>query len=205
MMDKYCIYFVVYSFLGWIYESLFYSAQLRKPVNTGFLHGCFCPIYGLACVANVALLNGIENNALLFIMSMLIISVIEFTVSYVLETLFDKRWWDYSNWPCNINGRISLISSLGFGIMSVIQLRMIHPFIEAGTEALSNSARSVFLGVTLICISIDLLYTVIRMNKEEERYEFLDEGAEFAKRAFDRMEEGRIHNLKEYIRERFSK
>lgn len=205
MMAEYCIYFVIYSFLGWIYESLFYSAQLRRPVNTGFLHGCFCPIYGLACTANVALLHGIENNALLFIMSMVIISAIEFTVSYVLEMIFDKRWWDYSNWPCNLNGRISLISSLGFGILSVIQLRMIHPFIEAGTEALSHEVRSVFLLAALICISADLLYTVKKINKYEDRYDFLDEEAEFAKRAFDRMETDRIHNVKEYIRNRFSK
>ena len=205
MMAQYCIYFVVYSFLGWIYESLFYSAQLRRPVNTGFLHGCFCPIYGLACALNIALLSGIESNAVLFIVSMLIISAIEYVVSYILEMIFDKRWWDYSNWPCNLNGRISLISSLAFGILSVIQLRMIHPFIEAGTEALSTDTRTVLLAAALVCIAIDFLYTLKRINKEDERYNFLDEEAEFAKHAFDRMEAGRIHNVREYIRNRLNR
>ena len=204
MMAEYCIYFIIYGFLGWIYESLFYSAQLKKPVNTGFLHGCLCPIYGLACVANIALLYRTENNTKVFLISILIISAIEYAVSYILEAVFGKRWWDYTNWPCNLNGRISLISSLAFGILSMLQLRVIHPFIESGVAVLPQELKSIFLVVVVVCTIADLLYTLRRMNKEEERYWFLDEEAEFAKRTFDRIETDRIQNVKEYIKRSLS-
>ena len=200
MMAEYCIYFIIYSFLGWIYESLFYSAQLKKPVNTGFLHGCLCPIYGLACVVNLALLYRIENNTKVFLISIIIISIIEYLVSYILESVFGKRWWDYSNWPCNLNGRISLISSLAFGILSMLQLRVIHPFIERGVDFLPQELRSVFLVIAIVYTIADLLYTIKRMDKEEERYRFLDEEAEFAKRAFDRIEISRMQDVKEHIK-----
>ena len=204
MMAEYFIYFIIYSFLGWIYESLFYSAQLKKPVNTGFLHGCLCPIYGLACVLNIALLYRIENNTKVFLLSMLIISAIEYLVSYILESLFGKRWWDYTNWPCNLNGRISLISSLAFGILSMLQLRVIHPLVESGAAALSQELKSIIVVTAAVYTIADLLYTIRRIDKENNRYWFLDEEAEFAKRTFDRIETDRIQSVKEHIKKSIS-
>lgn len=207
ILAQYCLYFIIYSFFGWIYESLFYSVQLKKPVNTGFLRGCLCPIYGFACVFNILFLYSEENTTKVFLLSMLVISAIEYSVSYILEALFDKRWWDYSNWPCNINGRISLISSLGFGIMSVLQLRVLHPIVESGVELLSEKAVFAAIAIVAAVSFTDLMWTIKGMDKEDERLWFLEEESELVQRTNERIksERGRLSDMKAYIKEKLTK
>lgn len=172
------IFFMVYSFLGWAYESLYYSFQLKKAVNAGFLRGCICPIYGVACVGNVFLLSNIESNLLVFVVSMTVISAIEYTVSFVLEKVFGKRWWDYSKWPMNLNGRISLLTSMCFGIMSLIQIRFIHPPLVEILSIMGNkliqTAIIAFIAITFgdIAITIKSMYND---EDEEDKLWFVNE------------------------------
>lgn len=162
------IYFIVYSFLGWAYESLYYSFQLKKLVNAGFLRGCICPIYGLACIGNILLLSNIENNFVVFFVSMTVISSIEYVVSFGLEKVFGKRWWDYSKWPMNINGRISLITSVSFGIMSLIQLRLIHPPLSELIWSMSDKMTQAIILIFVTAVFLDLALTIRAMEKNDE-------------------------------------
>lgn len=168
-LSQYVICFILYSFFGWLYESLFYSVQFKKPVNTGFLRGCFCPIYGVACVGNIILLDGVQSNLSMFVISMVVISFIEYIVSYVLENLFDKRWWDYSDWPGNIHGRISVISSLGFGVLSVAQMRILHPIVMLFVSKLPPRAEVGLIAVCGLIFALDLLMTMRDMDNEENK------------------------------------
>lgn len=165
-LTEWMLYFIVYSFLGWIYESLYYSFQLKKIVNAGFLRGCICPIYGLACVGNIFLLSNIKSDLIIFIVSMTIISSIEYVVSFVLEKAFGKRWWDYSKWPMNLNGRISLLTSLAFGTLSLVQLRIIHPSLAYLFSFMSNDVLHAVLLVCITGVFVDLALTIRSMDKD---------------------------------------
>lgn len=189
ILSQYIIYFIIYSFFGWVYESLFYSVQFRKPVNTGFLRGCFCPIYGLACVSNIILLGNIHSNMQVFFISMIAISSIEYIASSVLENIFDKRWWDYSDWPLNIKGRVSLISSLCFGILSLAQLRILQPFVGAFVESLPERISYAFIAITAISIMADLLITIKSMDKADEKLWFIAEESELMQRRTEKLSE----------------
>lgn len=210
-LSQYFICFIIYSFLGWVYESLFYTFQFKRPVNTGFLHGCICPIYGLACIANVVVLGNVRNNALIFIISMLMISVIEYVVSYTLEYIFDKRWWDYSDWPLNLNGRISIISSLGFGTMSLIQIKLIHPLVSDVVMAIPINTIKIIILLFCIAILFDLWFTVREMDKSDEKLWFIDEESETARHASEKFEakmkkfSTRYANVKDRIRQTFNR
>ena len=105
-MMSFCQYFLcfaVFSFIGWAYETVYYSIQQRKFVNSGFLSTCFCPIYGMGAMLDLILLGWIENPLILFFAGMVVTCSLEYFVSWLLETLFHKRWWDYTGWPGNIN------------------------------------------------------------------------------------------------------
>lgn len=188
-LSQYFICFIIYSFLGWIYESLFYTFQFKKPVNTGFLHGCFCPIYGLACVLNIRLLGGLRNDLLIFIASMVLISAVEYIVSYTLEYIFGRRWWDYSDWPMNIGGRISLFSSLGFGAMSLVQLRFLQPLIGGIVTRIPGSAVKLIAIMFCVLVLCDLVYTIREMDRSDEKLWFIDEESEFMRQTNEKFEE----------------
>lgn len=211
MFARYFIYFVVYSFLGWMYESLFYSIQCKKIVNTGFLRGCFCPIYGLACCANIILLSGVESNLLVFLISMTAISAIEYMVSAVLENVFNKRWWDYSMWPVNLKGRVSLFSSLAFGVMSLLQLRFIHPYIASMIDVVPENVSYIFIAAVSFAIAVDLIFTVRAMDKMDERLWFIDEESARIHRTAEKFVERKKNlslyctNVREKIRDRISR
>lgn len=188
-LSHYFICFMIYSFFGWIYESLFYTFQFKKPVNTGFLKGCICPIYGLACVANMIMFRNVTNSLTMFVVSMIVISAIEYFVSWLLENLFEKRWWDYSNWPLNINGRISLISSLAFGLLSVVQMKLINPSVVAFVVGIPDRTVHILVMGMALFVALDLLVTVKSMGKSDDKLWFVETQSPVLNRANEKLEE----------------
>ena len=121
--------FIIYSILGWFMEVIIVSTKKRKLTNRGFLIGPWCPIYGFgALFITVLLKKYYEDPLVLFIMSFLLGSILEYVTSYIMEKIFHARWWDYSEHKFNVNGRISLITSLGFGFLGLILVYVFNPF-----------------------------------------------------------------------------
>ncbi|MCC8160478.1 MAG: putative ABC transporter permease [Oscillospiraceae bacterium] len=125
---RYFLCFAVFSFIGWAYETVYYTIQQRRFVNSGFLSTCFCPIYGIGALLDLILLGWIENSFLLFLAGMFVTGSLEYFVSYLLERLFHKRWWDYTGWPLNINGRVCIFGVTAFGLFTVALIKVIFPF-----------------------------------------------------------------------------
>ena len=137
---RYFLCFAVFSFIGWAYETVYYSVQHRKLVNSGFLSTCFCPIYGIGAMLDLLLLGGIKNPFALFAAGMAVTGSLEYFVSWLLERLFGRRWWDYTGWPLNINGRICVISVTMFGIATVALIKFIAPFTFGMINRIDNTA-----------------------------------------------------------------
>lgn len=133
------IWFILYSILGWIYETIFCSVKTLKWDNRGMLIGPYCPIYGVGAVLDVLVCDGLPNYGAVFLTCMLGSAVLEYTTSYTTEKLFHAVWWDYSDLPLNIKGRICLPCSLGFGAAGLIVLYGIHPYMVRVTDFLSLS------------------------------------------------------------------
>lgn len=124
-------YFILYSFLGWVMESVFRSICERKLINTGFLRGPFCPIYGIGATIMFLFLEGFENKPiLLFFISIIILTAWEYVVGVFLETVFHTKYWDYSDHKINFQGRICLTNSIFWGILGIIFVKYLHPFIQ---------------------------------------------------------------------------
>lgn len=128
---RWFLYFAVYSVLGWVCETVYCSVIQRKFVNRGFLKGPVCPVYGVGAVLVIALLRPAAHSLpALFLSGMVVTTVLEYVTSVLLEKLFQMRWWDYSHYRFQINGRVCLLNSLMFGGLSVVMMRLLHPAVE---------------------------------------------------------------------------
>ena len=148
--------FIVYSFLGWILEVTCKSIENKRFINRGFLIGPWCPIYGWGCILIVFLLARFSNNFFaLFCMSIIICSILEYFTSYIMEKVFKARWWDYSRYKYNINGRICLETMVPFGILGSLVVYYLHPFILSIINKMSNQTISTVSIVLMIVFLID--------------------------------------------------
>ena len=127
---KYFLYFIIYSFIGWLLEVICKFFEFKRYINRGFLIGPICPIYGYG-VLTIILLIGRNTSDILsvFLKSILVCSILEYFTSYFMEKIFKARWWDYSKRRFNINGRICLETMLPFGILGTTVVYLIHPII----------------------------------------------------------------------------
>lgn len=129
-IEIYFLLFISYAFLGWCMEVTCKSIQYKKFINRGFLIGPYCPIYGWGALAITILLKRyMEDPLVLFVMSTLICSIIEYLTSYFMEKKYHARWWDYSNKKFNINGRICLETLIPFGILGVAIMYGTNPIL----------------------------------------------------------------------------
>lgn len=132
-------YFMIYSVVGWIYETTLCSITDRRFVNRGFLNGPYCPIYGSGALLDVLVLGRIENPFLLFILGVLVTCSLEYLTSYVMEKLFKARWWDYSDKKFNIGGRVCLLGAVVFGLFSVVLIKLLHPAVRSLADMLPDA------------------------------------------------------------------
>lgn len=129
-IEIYFLLFISYAFLGWCMEVTCKFIQYKKFINRGFLIGPYCPIYGWGALAITILLKRyMEDPLVLFVMSTLICSIIEYLTSYFMEKKYHARWWDYSNKKFNINGRICLETLVPFGILGVAIMYGTNPIL----------------------------------------------------------------------------
>lgn len=154
---KWVLYFFIYSILGWIFESIYCSVKAKPPhfINRGFLFGPLCPIYGTGLVAVTFLMQPLKNLDPLteFLIIAGTCSLIEYLASFVMEKLYHVRWWSYRNSWYNItlNGRISLWTSVGFGVGGLFVLTYLHPSVESFVGSLNFNLR----------IALSVAFTII--------------------------------------------
>lgn len=161
-MLKYFYIFIIYSIIGWIMEVTIVSAQKKKITARGFLIGPWCPIYGFGALFITLLLRKYyEDPLVLFIMSFLLGTILEYVTSYLMEKLFHARWWDYSDHRFHINGRVSLTTSLGFGTLGLILVYIFNPFF---LKIIKNIPTLIF-NIIMIIIFLIFISDVITSYK----------------------------------------
>lgn len=129
--ENYLLYFFIYAFIGWSFETLYAIYELGHFTKRGFLFGPICPIYGYGALILLLFLRKYQKSSIkLFFMSAIIFSALEYFVSFAMEGAFMAHWWDYTNEFFNLNGRISILFSFVWGIAAILFINHIHPFIK---------------------------------------------------------------------------
>lgn len=165
MIFEILTYFIIYSFLGWIMESVLRSVIERKLINTGFLIGPFCPIYGIGACIMFLFLSGLkEKIILLFVVSLLAMSIWEYIVGVLLEKIFKTKYWDYSDHKFNIQGRVCLTNSICWGVIGVLFVHFIHPFIQQLIASINVTVLHYIVSITTIIFITDTVVSIIKMK-----------------------------------------
>lgn len=155
LISKYFILFIIYSFAGWVMETLWVSWCNRRLVDRGFLIGPYCPIYGFGALLIVLLLNKLAFSPILvFLMTVFVCGALEYFASWIMEKIFKARWWDYSNVKFNLNGRICLKNLIAFGIMGLAVIYVINPNLETWIKYFINKEQLMLLAFVLWTIFI---------------------------------------------------
>lgn len=164
------LYFFIYSLLGWCMETVFCRICQGKWTDRGFFYGPYCPIYGVGALCIVILLQPFSLNPFLtFILAFFLTSLLEYVTSYVLEKIFNATWWDYSHLPFNLQGRICLINSILFALLSMFLIYMIHPQIINFVDLISVKLRpyiALSLLIVMIADLVSTLYTIISLKEK---------------------------------------
>lgn len=153
--------FTAYSFIGWAYETILTSAVWGRFADRGWLHLPICPIYGFCAMVLLLILRRIKNPALIFVVGTIVTTAAELAASYVLDLFIDDPLWDYNNWAFNFQGRIALGSSLIFGVLCVLLIKVLHPAAEYLTDKISGRVLKITATITLAIIFADTVYTLI--------------------------------------------
>ena len=119
-----CVIYLVYSFLGWVGETVVATAKGRRFTNRGVASGPFCFVYGTAGVLITIGLNDQRTSlAALFFGSMIYATVVEWLTAKLLERIHHRRWWDYSDKKFNLDGYVCLQYSLLWGLLGMAAVR----------------------------------------------------------------------------------
>ena len=217
VLSKYVCLFIIYSLIGWVYESFYCTAKSGKWENRGFLYGPVCPIYGTGAVAISVLIKLTADASIsfepwqIFLISVVGSAVLEYITSWTLEKLFHALWWDYSYLPLNLNGRISLLTSLGFGGAGLLIVYYIAPATETIMTFLSPLATEILALLLVAAFTVDMTLTVTALlhfdqfviRMEENFNENMSSIVDHAAQRAEHVKEG-ISNRQKAISDRLS-
>ena len=169
------IYFVLFAIAGYICEVIFAAIVLGKFVNRGFLNGPWCPIYGFGVVIVAICLKPLSKSLLvLFIGSVLLTSVLEYFTGYILEKVFDQKWWDNSDDKFNLGGYICLKFSLLWGVACTAVVKLVLPAVDAVIRVVPHFVGLIVTGVIVALMLIDLSATVITIMGIKKKIRLID-------------------------------
>ena len=152
--------------------------------------GPICPIYGHGAIIMLLLLKDFSSNPfILFIMSMLVCTTLEYLTSYFMEKLFSARWWDYSNKKFNINGRVCLRNTLCFGILAIVLVYFLNPLVLTYIEKINEPFLSIIVYVLLAVYVVDniISYSIINnfsTTVKKSNYDNTEEVTKYVKDEF---------------------
>lgn len=188
--------FIIYAFIGWCTEVSYAALDTGKFVNRGFLNGAYCPIYGCGVVIVVAILTPIKENLfILFVGSVLLTTVLEFMTGYILEKVFQNKWWDYSDKPFNVKGYICLKFSIYWGLACTFIMKVIHPMIYKTITWIPLIPGVVLLSILMCVFVVDCCITVSTILQFNKRLKIMDEMAASIRKLSDEIGENIYENV----------
>lgn len=156
-------YFIIYSIVGYIIETIF--GIITKGVwesRQSFLYGPFCAIYGVGAVIMIIFLHGYSKKyTRLFLGGFIVGSIVEYLVSWIGEMILGVKWWDYSNMPLNINGRICVYFSIFWGFLALYLIGSFNPRIDRLIDWFKNKFSLKFLKIATSTVTTFLLIDCI--------------------------------------------
>ena len=153
------------SFVGWIYEEIYFALAFKEVVKRGFLYGPYLPVYGFGAVIIMLLVGKFHKNPMIvFVGSMIITGILEYITGALMWYIWHERWWDYSDLYLNINGFVCLQSVIAFGIGSLLLMYIVKPVLEKYLHKIGRRNRNIVCVILSLTIILDFILTIIFRN-----------------------------------------
>lgn len=153
--------FTLYGVFGWIYESCLVSIKKKTLINRGFLTGPIIPIYGCgALLVYIAFWNDRNNLLFVFLGGVVLATLLEYITSLVMEMIFHTRWWDYSNLPLNLKGRVCLPVSLFWGLLAILMLHILQVGINGMIAMIPRRAGEIMGYIIIPVFAVDMVFSI---------------------------------------------
>ena len=186
------LYFFIYSFCGWLMETVLCSIREHRFINRGFLNGPLCPIYGCGILLILTFLLPVRDSIpraeaavpVIFLAGAVLASAVEYFTSWAMEKLFHARWWDYSKHRFNLNGRICLSISAAWGLLATVFVYQIQPHFEsliAWLYRLSSWLPPIMAAVLLAALAVDMVISARIARTLGNKLEQLDKLGELSR------------------------
>ena len=156
-LTQWLLFFYIYSFFGWCIESSYVSIRKRKFVNRGFMRGPFLPLYGSGAVLLLFVTIPVRDSLILsFIFGAAAATVLEYITGACMEALFKVRYWDYSNNPFNLHGYVCLGTSLAWGLLTIVMIRIVHEPVEHLVLSINQTVQDILAAVLTVYVTADM-------------------------------------------------
>lgn len=153
---QWVLYFFIYCFIGWIWETAYVSLKSGHFENRGFMNGPFLPIYGSGAIIMLFVSLPVKNSVILvFIFGSIAATLLELFTGIAMESLFHVRYWDYSYRKIQYKGHICLVSSIAWGFFSCLLVYFIHKPIEGLVLSIDEGIGQLIAIIVTICATAD--------------------------------------------------
>lgn len=184
------MWFLTYSMMGWLVESIYMSFCNHKITNRGFAKGPFCPIYGFGALTVFFILRPYSDNSiLLFFLGSFLATTLEFLTALVMKRIFGEIWWDYHEKPFNYRGIICLESSIAWGFYTLFLFMFLQNIVAAFVAMIPVRAGRAIGNLILIGYIMDFSATIYRQKKENLQENMDEEQIQQIEQAKDKMKD----------------
>nr|WP_231129305.1 putative ABC transporter permease [Bifidobacterium choloepi] len=159
-IERVFCWFLLYSFVGWLWETGLNIVMKKRFVDRGMLNGPLCPIYGFGAMIVLFALAGEHQPLVIFLSSGVLACTLEYVTSWGIEKLFHVRFWDYSNKPFNINGRVYLNGFVAFGLGATAVKLWVQPWVLGWLDRIPAVPLAVVSGILLAMLLADAAVTL---------------------------------------------
>ena len=154
-------FFYIYCFLGWCFESGYATIKQRKLTNRGFLKGPYIPIYAFGAIFVLIITDNFQGSILsVYFSGLIAATVLEYITGYVMEKLFKVKYWDYSDHKFNLNGYISLSTSIAWGFLSVLLTEVLQVNVYRFVSMLTEHDLKISIAITSTVFFLDLILSI---------------------------------------------
>ena len=160
--------FFLYSFAGWVLETVVATIQQKNFANRGLINGPVCIIYGFSGVFVTIACRGLDG-IWLYLGAAIDITVIEWIAGHLIERAYHERWWDYSDQKWNLDGYVCLKASLIWGAMAFLTVKWGNRFCVLLFGLLPDMLGKMVIWVMLAILFVDNLASYMLLKDRRGR------------------------------------
>ena len=174
--------FILYSFMGWVVESIYMSFCNRKLTNRGFAFSLFCPIYAVGALSVYGMLRPLEGQyVVLYLAGAVLATMLEYITAVLMRNLFGQVWWDYTEKPFNYKGVICLESTIAWGFYTIFMFGFLQRFVNFVSDSYSVRFGRNLAAVVVVIYTFDFSLHLFKakMNRMPRKVEEMKERVSF--------------------------